>query len=331
MTTRKTKVAPRKASTAEGETVQAAIEGGATETASAQRAAPTSALGSLLGILDLEPLEQNLFRGRSPSQGWQRVYGGQVLGQAMVAAVRTVEPDRVAHSMHGYFLLGGDPSVPIIYDVERIRDGGSFTTRRVKAIQHGRAIFTMSASFHKAEPGFDHQSEMPKVPMPEDLPSERELRDRLVAHLPENMRSYWERERPIEMRPVDIGRYLTREPRQPVQHIWMRANGTLPDDPALHQCILAYASDFTLLDTALIAHGKLLFDTDIQLASIDHALWLHRPFRADDWLLYVQDSPSANGARGFCRGSVYSRDGVLVASVAQEGLTRPKDTAFVVR
>lgn len=291
----------------------------------------SSALASLLRILDLEPLEQNLFRGRSPSQGWQRVYGGQVLGQAMVAAVRTVEPDRVAHSMHGYFLLGGDPAVPIIYDVERIRDGGSFTTRRVKAIQHGRAIFTMSASFHKAEPGYDHQSRMPKVPMPEELPSERELRDRLVAHLPENMRSYWERERPIEMRPVDIGRYLTREPREPVQHIWMRANGALPDDPALHQCILAYASDFTLLDTALIAHGKLLFDTDIQLASIDHALWLHRPFRADDWLLYVQDSPSANGARGFCRGSVYSRDGVLVASVAQEGLTRPKDTAFVVR
>ena len=295
-----------------------------------ERSKPTSALAALLSILDLEQLEQNLFRGQSPRQGWQRVYGGQVLGQALVAAVRTVSEPRTAHSMHGYFLLGGDPNHPIIYEVERIRDGTSFTTRSVKAIQHGRAIFAMSVSFHKEEPGFEHQSQMPDVPPPEDLPSEHQLRDLLVAKLPENMRSYWERERPIEMRPVDISRYLKREKAPPVQYVWMRANGALPDDPKLHQCVLAYASDFTLLDTALIAHCKLLFDKDIQLASLDHALWLHRPFRADEWLLYAQDSPSAHGARGFCRGDIFTRDGVLVASVAQEGLVRQRTTSYVV-
>lgn len=295
-----------------------------------KRTTAQPALDALVSLLDLEQLEQNLFRGQSPREGWQRVYGGQVLGQALVAAVRTVEEPRAAHSMHGYFLLGGDPSHPIIYEVERIRDGRSFTTRRVKAIQHGRAIFTMSVSFHKPEEGYEHFAPMPTVPPPEKLPSEQELRAQIVAHLPPNMRSYWERERPIEMRPVDVSRYVRRQKGEPVQHIWMRANGTLPDDPKLHQCVLAYASDFTLLDTALIAHGKLLFDTDIQLASLDHALWLHRPFRADEWLLYAQDSPSAHGARGFCRGSVYTRDGVLVASVAQEGLVRRRQTSFVV-
>jgi len=291
--------------------------------------APT-ATDQLLTLLDLETLEHNLFRGRGPKQGWQRVYGGQVLGQALVAAVRTVEPDRSAHSMHAYFLLGGDPAYPIIYEVDRIRDGGSFTTRRIKAIQHGRPIFVMSASFHKAEEGFDHQSEMPDVPPPESLPSEKDLLSKLVDQLPDNMRSYWERERPIEIRLVDMTRYLTREPRPPVQCVWMRATGTLPDVPSLHQCVLAYASDFTLLDTALIAHGKLLFDKDIQLASLDHALWFHRDFRADQWLLYVQDSPNAHGSRGFCRGSVYTREGALVASVAQEGLMRRRATNFVV-
>ncbi len=293
--------------------------------------AKSAALADLLSVLDLEPLEQNLFRGRSPDAGWQRVYGGQVLGQALVAAVRTVEPERVAHSLHAYFLLPGDPAVPIIYEVERIRDGGSFTTRRVKGIQHGRAMFAMSASFQKAEASYEHQSTMPKVPMPEDLPTEAELRDRMLKLLPDNMKSYWERERPIEMRPVDVRRYLDREKREPIQHVWIKANGTLPDALALHQCVLAYASDFTLLDTALIAHGKLLFDHDIQLASLDHAMWLHRPFRADQWLLYAQDSPSAHGARGFCRGSIYTRDGILVASVTQEGLVRKRDTAFMVR
>lgn len=299
---------------------------------SAANAKPkATALSDLLAILDLEPLEQNLFRGRSPDAGWQRVYGGQVLGQALVAAVRTVDPDRVCHSLHAYFLLPGDPAVPIVYEVERIRDGGSFTTRRVKAIQHGRAMFAMSVSFQKAEESYEHQSKMPKVPMPEDLPSEAELRDRMLEMLPENMKSYWQRERPIEMRPVDVRRYLDRAKREPAQHVWFKANGQLPDTFALHQCVLAYASDFTLLDTALIAHGKLLFDPDIQLASLDHAMWLHRPFRADEWLLYAQDSPSAHGARGFCRGSIFTRKGTLVASVTQEGLMRKRATAFVVR
>ena len=290
-----------------------------------------SALEHLLSILDLEPLEENLFRGRSPQDGWQRVYGGQVLGQALVAAVRTVPTERVAHSLHAYFLLPGDPTRPIVYNVERVRDGGSFTTRRVTGIQHGRAMFVMSASFQVIEPGLDHQGAMPQVPPPEELPSEQELTAKLLAHLPENMRSYWERERPIEMRPLDVSRYFAREKRAPEQMVWMRASGRLPDAFPLHQCVLAYASDFTLLDTALIAHGKLMFDKDMQLASLDHALWLHRPFRADEWLLYVQDSPSSHGARGFCRGSIFTRDGVLVASVAQEGLMRQRTSDYVPR
>ncbi len=289
------------------------------------------ALAGLLDVLDLERLEVNLFRGISPQNGWQRVYGGQVLGQALVAAGRTVEDDRPAHSLHGYFLLAGDPAHPILYEVERIRDGGSFSTRRVKAIQHGRAIFSMSVSFHKAEEGYEHAAAMPDVPPPETLPSAKERVGELMETLPPAMRSYWQRENPIDLRPVDVSRYLSREPHAPAQHIWLKANGALPDDPRLHQCVLAYASDFTLLDTALIAHGKLLFDADIQLASLDHALWFHRAFRADDWLLYAQDSPIASGARGFCRGSFFTRDGRLVASTAQEGLIRKRQTAYLIK
>ena len=289
------------------------------------------ALQDLLTLLDLEQLEDNLYRGNSPKEGWQRVYGGQVLGQALVAAVRTISEPRPVHSLHAYFLLAGDPKIPIIYEVERTRDGGSFSTRRIKAIQHGRTMFAMSASFHKEEQGYEHQAEMPKVPPPEDLPSAATLMAKLLDRLPENMRSYWQRERPFDMRPVDISRYLTREKTTPVQHVWIKANGRLPDDLSLHQCMLAYASDFTLLDTALIAHGKLLFDQDIQLASLDHALWFHRPFRADEWLLYTQDSPNANGARGLCRGSIFSREGHLIATVAQEGLIRRRESAYMIK
>jgi acyl-CoA thioesterase-2 len=296
---------------------------------SADDSASDSALKALLATLNLEPLEDDLFRGPRGNEGWQRVYGGQVLAQALMAASRTVGPDRSAHSLHGYFLLAGDPSLPIIYDVERIRTGGSFTTRRVKAIQHGRPIFAMSSSFHKLEPGLDHQAPMPEVPPPEALPNPKELIAGLIESLPASMRSYWSRERPIDMRVVDVSRYLSREKKVPLQHIWIRANGRLPDDPAIHQAVLAYASDFTLLDTALIAHGKLLFDADIQLASLDHALWYHRPFRADEWMLYVQDSPNAFGARGFCRGSIFTREGQLVASVVQEGLMRLRRSDFV--
>ena len=282
-----------------------------------------AAIENLLGILDLEPLEHNLFRGRSPQDGWQRVFGGQVIGQALVAATRTVEADRKAHSLHAYFLRPGDPGVPIIYEVDRIRDGKSFATRRVVAIQHGHAIFSMSASFQVEEAGLDHQ-----MPAPEgaaaggaDVRGGAEAACSWRARR-EPMKAYWRRERPIELRPVSLRHYIGREKLEPVQHVWFRATGTLPDDPAIHKCVLAYASDMMLLDTSLYPHGRSLFDRDLQVASLDHALWFHRPFRADDWLLYSQDSPTASGARGFNRGAIYTRDGIHVASVAQEGLIR---------
>ena len=279
-------------------------------------------LESFLGILDLEQIELNIFRGQNRPLGRTRVYGGQVLGQALMAAIRTVEPSRSVHSLHGYFILGGDPSHPIDYQVERLRDGKSFSTRTVKAMQHGRVIFVMSASFQKPETGLEHQAEMPDVPAPEELASAKDLFKGMVEKLPLNMRKYWTREQPIDMRPVDISRYFSREPREPNQAIWLKFGSKLDDDPAIHRCVLAYASDFTLLDTALIAHGKLLFDPDIQLASLDHALWFHRNLRVDQWLLYSFDSPNASGARGFARGQFFTEDGRLVASTAQEGLVR---------
>lgn len=282
-----------------------------------------SAVDALLDILDLEPLERNLFRGRSPQVGWQRVFGGQVIGQALVAACRTVE-DRKPHSLHAYFLLPGDPKVPIIYEVDRIRDGRSFTTRRVVAIQHGQAIFAMSASYHAEEPGFDHQADMPDVPLPDQLPSGDEMRTQVMPLMPPAVRAYFERERPIELRPVEFGRYNSHEPLPPRFHVWIRATRRLPDDPVLHQCVLAYASDMTLLDAALIRHGRTVFEKSIQAASLDHALWFHRPFRADEWLLYAQDSPSSSGALGFSRGLIFDLSGRLVASVAQEGLIRER-------
>jgi acyl-CoA thioesterase-2 len=281
------------------------------------------ALETLLSILDLETLEVNLFRGVIPKAGWQRVFGGQVIGQALVAAHRTVD-GRIAHSLHGYFLREGDPSVPIIYKVDRIRDGGSFSTRRVIAIQHGQAIFSMAASFHKLEEGLTHQMTMPEVPPPESLPSEAELNECLIDRLPPQVRAYWEHERPIEIRPVDLSRYLSPEKRAPTQQVWIRATGSVGDDLALNQCVLAYASDFTLLDTALIAHGRFVFDPSLMLASLDHAIWFHRSFRIDDWLLYAQDSPSSGGGRALCRGTLYTRSGELVASTAQEGLVRER-------
>lgn len=283
----------------------------------------TSAVDSLLSILDLEPLERNLFRGRSPQVGWQRVFGGQVIGQALVAACRTVD-GRSPHSLHAYFLLPGDPKVPIIYEVDRLRDGRSFATRRVLAIQHGAAIFAMSASFQTDEKGFDHQIAMPDVPMPEELPSEQEIKQSILPLMPEPVRAYYAKERPIELKPVEFDRYATREKRQPSFNVWIRTTGRLPDDPAVHQAVLAYASDMTLLDSSLIAHGRTVFERSIQAASLDHAFWFHRPFRADEWLLYAQDSPSATGGRGFSRGLIFNRQGELVASVAQEGLVRDR-------
>ena len=282
-----------------------------------------SGVPSLLSILDLERLEVNLFRGRSPQTSWQRVFGGQVVGQALVAATRTVE-GVLPHSLHAYFLLAGDPKVPIIYEVDRIRDGKSFTTRRVVGIQHGHAIFSMSVSFHNDEPGLDHQMAMPVVPHPDALPSDAEIKQNILPELPEAVRRYYERERPIELRPVDFGRYAGKRQEDNRFNIWMRTTAPLPDDPAIHRCALAYASDMTILDTALLPHQRSVFDRNIMGASLDHALWFHRPFRADQWLLYVQDSPNMHGARGFGRGLIFAADGTLVASVAQEGLLRER-------
>jgi acyl-CoA thioesterase II len=287
---------------------------------------PSSAVQELVDILDLERLEVNLFRGNSPQSRWQRVFGGQVIGQALVAACRTVDDvtTRPPHSLHAYFLLGGDPKVPIIYEVDRIRDGKSFTTRNVKAIQHGNAIFSMSVSFHVAEPGLTHQFKMPDVPKPDALPGEAELKERIYPHLPEPARRYYERERPIEFKPVEFSRYLGEKSDTGRFDVWIRTTGKLPDEPAIHQCVLAYASDMMLLDAALIPHGRSVFSEDIMAASLDHALWFHRPFRADEWLLYAQDSPNLADSRGFSRGLIFAEDGTLVASVAQEGLLRQR-------
>ena len=285
-----------------------------------------AAVQELLDILDLEELDLNLFRGRSPQNGWQRVYGGQVIGQALVAAVRTVDPGRSPHSMHAYFLLPGDPKVPIIYDVDRIRDGKSFTTRRVTARQHGHPIFSMLISFHGEEEGLAHQAQMPDVPPPDKLPSEQEMRSAIMPSLPEAVRRYYERERPIEMRPVEFDRYTGKKYPDGRFHVWIKISARLPDNPAIHQCALAYASDMSLLDASLTPHGRTLFEKEFMAASLDHALWLHRPFRADEWLLYAQDTPSLQGSRGFARGLIFKQDGTLVASVAQEGLVRLKRT-----
>jgi acyl-CoA thioesterase-2 len=255
--------------------------------------------------------------------GWQRVFGGQVIGQALVAACRTVA-ERPPHSLHAYFLLGGDPKVPIIYDVDRVRDGKSFTTRRVLARQHGNAIFTMEVSFHADEPGLEHQAKMPDVPKPDSLPSENEIKQRVLPLMPDPVRRYYERERPIELRPVEFDRYLGKKSENAKFNVWIRTTGKLPDDTAIHRCVLAYASDMMLLDTALVPHGRTVFEKTIMAASLDHALWFHRPFRADEWLLYAQDSPNLHGARGFARGLIFAGDGTLVASVAQEGLLRER-------
>ncbi len=288
---------------------------------SAKNSAQNSALGKLVGTLELERLELNLFRGRSPDDGWQRVFGGQVVGQALRAATHTVE-GRFAHSLHAYFMRPGDPKIPLIYEVERTRNGRSFSTRRVIAIQHGKVIFTMSCSFHLEEPGFAHQIDMPKVPDPDDLPSESELLNQYIDKMPAQIRAYWKGERAIEVRPVDFGRYLSPEKATPVQQAWFRPTSPLPDDLAAHQCAIAFATDIALLDTALVPHGRTIFDPRLALASIDHALWFHKPARFDDWLLYSTDSPMTSGARGFTRGSLFPRSGELIASSAQEGLIR---------
>jgi len=281
------------------------------------------AVDALVQLLDLEPIEVNLFRGLSPDEERQRVFGGQVAGQALVAAARTVEPGREVHSLHAYFLRPGDPTVPILYEVDRIRDGRSFTTRRVVAIQHGKAIFNLQSSFQVPEEGLSHQDPMPDTPPAEELP---DFTTRMGPYA-EAIGPWFHRPRPIDMRYVDWNPPDRRDALPPYQRVWLRADGDLPDDPVLHACVLTYASDMTVLDTALLPHGGSWQSMSMFMASLDHAMWFHRPFRADEWLLYAQDSPSASAGRGLGRGSIFTADGQLAVTVVQEGLVRVTRTS----
>jgi acyl-CoA thioesterase II len=278
-------------------------------------------LEDLIKVMTLERLEMNLFRGQSRDVGSPQVFGGQVLGQALVAATATAD-DRQVHSLHAYFLRRGDFNSPIVYEVDRALDGRHFSSRRVVAIQHGRQIFNMSASFQVPESGLDHQAEAPNVPPPESLPDVQSLYRDIAEQLPEAVRRMLEQKRPFDFRPVQPPGPLRQGKSAPLKQVWFRAVDKLPDDEALHRCLLAYVSDFHLLDTALMPHGVTMLSPKLVMASVDHAMWFHRGVRVDDWLLYALDSPSASGARGFTRGSVFARDGRLVASAAQEGLIR---------
>ena len=280
-------------------------------------------IADLLTLLELEQLEVNLFRGASRDIGSPQVFGGQVLGQALFAASATVE-GRVVHSLHAYFLRRGDFNAPIVYQVDRALDGHSFSNRRVVAIQHGQQIFNMTASFQVQEDGFEHQVGMPKVPRPEDLPDSTVPPVEFLEHLPEKMRRFLEQPRPFEFRSVQKIDYLRPRREDPTRQVWFRAVGKLPDDEKLHRCLLAYVSDYFLLDTATLPHGAAFAHNTLTMASIDHAMWFHRPLRVDDWLLYAVESPSASGARGFARAGLFGLDGRLVASTAQEGLVRTK-------
>ena len=278
-------------------------------------------LADLLHQFDLERIEVNLFRGESRDIGAPQVFGGQVLGQALMAAYATVESHDV-HSLHAYFLRRGDFSAPIVYHVDRARDGHSFAARRVVAIQHGEQIFNMSASFQVREPGLEHQLPMPAVPPPEALKDSGTPPLEVLEQLPEKLQRMFEKQRPFEFRAVEPVDYLHPQKLPPQQHVWLRAVGQLPDNDRLHRCLLAYVSDYNLLNTAVRPHGSSYLSGNLVMASIDHAMWFHRPLRVDEWLLYTMDSPSASGARGFTRGTLHSRDGRLIASTAQEGLIR---------
>ncbi len=281
-------------------------------------------LASLVDLLALERLDRDLFRGRSQDLGWGAIFGGQVLGQALSAAAQTVTAERAVHSFHGYFMRAGDVRRPILYQVDRPRDGASFTTRRVAAVQEGEVIFTLEASFQVVEDGLDHQDVMPEVPPPEALRSERELALAVADQLPPAFRAMALAERPIEIRPVELRDPLRPRATPPLRRMWYRAVDALPDDPALHRYLLAYASDFAFLGTAMDPHGTSWLQPGMQVASLDHVMWFHRPFRFDEWLLYVVDSPSASGGRGLVRGQFFDRAGRLVASAAQEGLIRQR-------
>ncbi len=284
-----------------------------------------SIVAELLSLLELEPLEVNIYRGRNRDLGTGRVFGGQVFAQALVAARRTVDTPREAHSVHGYFLREGDLKAPIVYFVDRPRDGGSFTSRRVTAIQHGEAIFHLSASFHVFEDGMEHQDAMPAVPHPESLEKELDLIRAHAADIPLQLRPVLTQDRPLDVRSIHPRDPLHYEQGEAVRQVWFRTVSKLPDEPILHQAILAYASDYGFLTTALMPHNVSYRDPRLMIASLDHTLWMHRPFRADEWLLYTNTSPSASGARGFVTGQIFAANGSLVASVAQEGLIRLRD------
>ena len=281
-------------------------------------------LDELIKLLSLERIEENLYRGQSQDLGWGTVYGGQVIGQALFAALHTVPEDRPVHSLHAYFLRAGDVKAPIVYDVDRSRDGSSFTTRRVKAIQHGLPIFDMSASFQKVEPGFDHQVDMPKVPPPEEVPTDQERLASQGDKVPEFMRGRALADRPIEIRTVGEPEVFLSGRHPPERLVWLKATHKLPDTPNLHQALLAYASDFSFITTSLKPHGVTWLTPGMQVASVDHAVWFHAAFRADEWLLHVMEGPRASGARGLVLGRIYSRNGKLVASTAQQGLIRQR-------
>ena len=277
----------------------------------------------LIDLIQLERIEENIFRGNNYQAPWRRVYGGQVLAQALHAAYQTVPPGRYAHSMHGYFILPGDIEKPIVYRVDRTRDGGSFTTRRISAIQNGRAIFVMAASFQVEEEGFEHQIQMPNVPPPESLKTDQELAEEFKEDLPTVYRRL-QMSRPIEFRPVEGISLLGAETHPPFRHVWIKAKGAMPEGKMPHQEIFAYASDYDLLTTAILPHRDQVSFKQLMIATIDHAMWFHQNFRMDEWLLYALESPSASNARGFTRGNLFNRSGQLVASVMQEGLIRKK-------
>lgn len=282
-------------------------------------------LQELVALLSLEAIEENLFRGVSQDLGFRQLFGGQVLGQCVSAATQTVEAERHVHSLHGYFLRPGDATLPVVYQVDRVRDGGSFSTRRVTAVQRGKAIFTCSASFQNQEEGFHHQVQMPDVPGPEGLRSETELASLVADSLPPRVRERVLFDKPIEIRPVTVDSPFSPQVSEPAKYVWFRADGELPDTPAIHKYLLGYASDFNLLTTSMLPHGVSVWQKFMQVASLDHSIWFHGNLRMDDWLLYAMDSPWAGNARGFSRGSVFNRQGQLVASVAQEGLIRLRD------
>ncbi len=284
-------------------------------------------LDELVTLLALERIEENLFRGQSQDLGWGTVFGGQVLGQALSAAARTVPADRLVHSLHAYFLRPGDVSKPIVYDVDRIRDGTSFVTRRVVAIQNGHAIFNLAASFQKEEGGLEHQDDMPDAPPPESLQTEQERMAPYASRLPRFYRERALAQRPFEMRPVEpADDPFLPIPKPPQRRVWLRTVDHLPDDPALHRYLLAYVSDYSFLTTALLPHAVTWLTPGMQVASLDHIMWFHQPFRVDQWLLHVVDSPVAHGARGLVRGRVFTQDGRLVATTSQEGLIRQRTT-----